>query len=621
MIVSMKHLTLLCVAADGERALERLRSLGVAHLDLGSAASPALAAAKGDRDDAERAVNVICAAKAASVESELSSLPAAELVPAVIRMDDERLSLEERISRISDQIASYEPFGDFDPELVRGLAAKGLEVSLVKVSAKAAEEPEGALVSRLGVSSRAVCYAVVGATRIPEGAETVKLPEERLSAMQARRDEMSARVGEIAGSIAALQPRVAEIEALCPGLADRVSFAAAEALLKQQGEVAYVEGWVPADAEQQVKETAAAECWGILVRDPAEGENPPTLVRPPRIFAPVVALFKGLGIAPAYTESDVSIPFMCYFSIFFAMLIGDGGYGSLILLGTLFAWFKAKNKKAFRSWGILLTVFSVCTIAWGVLSNTWFGAQIPFMKSATSEWLGDKTYHTMIFVSITIGVSHLILARVWNFLCTMNRLTCIAQLGWAGILLCMYWITCGILGIFQGPLTAAEIEAMKAADPALAASLTLAPITKMPCWLLPTFGGSILAVLLFGVPVSELKTRGIEIGMLPLNIMSTLGDIISYVRLFAVGLASVKLAENFNNMAVGLVDGEKALWVNAIMAVLMVLVLLIGHGVNMAMGALSILVHAVRLNTLEFSNHKGITWAGYAFNPFRKNAE
>jgi V/A-type H+-transporting ATPase subunit I len=128
-------------------------------------------------------------------------------------------------------------------------------------------------------------------------------------------------------------------------------------------------------------------------------------------------------------------------------------------------------------------------------------------------------------------------------------------------------------------------------------------------------------VLVFGFTLKgdELKSRGIELGMLPLNIMSALGDIISYVRLFAVGLASVKVAENFNNMATGLVADADSIALKAVMCVAMVAILLVGHGLNLAMAGLSILVHAVRLNTLEFSNHKGVSWAGYAFSPFRKN--
>ena len=89
----------------------------------------------------------------------------------------------------------------------------------------------------------------------------------------------------------------------------------------------------------------------------------------------------------------------------------------------------------------------------------------------------------------------------------------------------------------------------------------------------------------------------------------------------AVGLASVKVAENFNSMALGLVSGDNPLWLNALLSVGTVLILVAGHALNLAMAALSILVHAVRLNTLEFSNHKGVSWAGYAFSPFQTNKE
>ena len=239
-----------------------------------------------------------------------------------------------------------------------------------------------------------------------------------------------------------------------------------------------------------------------------------------------------------------------------------------------------------KSWLVLLTVFSVATVAWGFLSNTWFGAGLPFAAEwPTVKWLGDPTYGNMMLLCFTIGVSHLMIARIWTGLCMLNDRTCLAQFGWAGILLFMYLVTNSIVGIFGG----------------------------IPSWAYWMFGVSLVLVFGFTLKGSELKSRGIELGMLPLNIMSALGDIISYVRLFAVGLASVKVAQNFNDMAVGL---DLPLWLKIVP---MVLILLIGHGLNFAMAGLSILVHAVRLNTLEFSNHKGVSWAGYAFKPFKKS--
>jgi V/A-type H+-transporting ATPase subunit I len=272
------------------------------------------------------------------------------------------------------------------------------------------------------------------------------------------------------------------------------------------------------------------------------------------------------------------------------MLVGDGGYGAIILALALGGWWKYRQAKRpaplMKSWLVLLTVFSVATVAWGFLPNTWFGAGLPFAAEwPTVKWLGDPTYGNMMLLCFTIGVSHLMIARIWTGLCMLNDRTCLAQFGWAGILLFMYLVTNSIVGIFGG----------------------------IPSWAYWMFGVSLVLVFGFTLKGNELKSRGIELGMLPLNIMSALGDIISYVRLFAVGLASVKVAQNFNDMAVGL---DLPLWLKIVP---MVLILLVGHGLNFAMAGLSILVHAVRLNTLEFSNHKGVSWAGYAFKPFKRS--
>jgi V/A-type H+-transporting ATPase subunit I len=90
------------------------------------------------------------------------------------------------------------------------------------------------------------------------------------------------------------------------------------------------------------------------------------------------------------------------------------------------------------------------------------------------------------------------------------------------------------------------------------------------------------------------------------------------VRLFAVGLASVKVAENFNMMATSLISSENSFIANALCSVAMLAILVVGHSLNLAMAGLSVLVHAVRLNTLEFSNHKGVSWSGRIYTPFKR---
>ena len=544
MIVKMLHLDLVCLASEKEKTLTQLRDLGAVHLDLSSAQGATVAAAKGAAADAEKAVRLILKSRGKEKDVNIHERSVAE----ILAIDADRETLKGAKDELERTIRTYEPYGDFDPELAEQLL----------------KDVEG----------------LRDVVPLPE-----KLPPMRLSKMREKLDRIENRITIDVAKLAGSDENA--ILKRYPALADKIAFESAKELVGEQGELAYVSGWIPEPARGTFATAVHENGWGALLREPADGELPPTLIEPPKMFRPMKALFSGLGIAPAYTEADVSVPFMCYFSIFFAMLVGDGAYGAIFLAATL-----ALRKKLPKSWFILLTVFSSATVLWGLLSNTWFGAGIPWCADwPTVKWLADPSYHNMMLLCFTIGVSHLMLARVWNGICRAPDSTCIAEFGWAGILLFMYLVTNSIVGIFPG----------------------------IPQWGFWVLGVSVVAVFGFSVKPSELKTRGAELGMLPLNIMSALGDIISYVRLFAVGLASVKVAENFNSMATGLLSSDNALWLNALMCVAMVAILIVGHTLNLAMAGLSILVHAVRLNTLEFSNHKGVSWSGYAFNPFKKN--
>ena len=585
MIVEMKHLTLLCVAREGVKALESLRDIGCVHLDLSAADSPDFASAKEELAAAERAVRIVAkaareAGKDASApkgeeSARLENAKSAALVEEILKVDAARQAADDEADALRQTMRAYAPFGDFDPELAKSLRAAGVPVRL---AVNGERPPQG--------------KAFFG-EELPEGWTEVALPAERLSATQARLAAAEAHAAACRAALAEANARVSTIEARYPALKDQVAFAAARDVLATQGEISWITGWVPVDSVPRLRAKAVSRGWGILLREARPDETPPTLIRPPKLFRPVTALFKGLGIAPAYNESDVSVPFLCYFSLFFAMLVGDGGYGAIILALTAWGWVKTRpgpdkrhRPALVRSWLTLLTVFSTATIIWGLLSNTWFGAGLPFARDwATVKWLADPSYGNMMLLCFTIGASHLMIARVWSGISMINDRVCLSQFGWAGIVFFMYWTTCSIVGIFS----------------------------TFPQWLYWELGVSLVLVFGFTLKGNELKSRGIELGMLPLNVMSCLGDIISYVRLFAVGLASVKVAQNFNDMAVGL---ALPIWIKWIP---LVLILLVGHVLNFAMAGLSILVHAVRLNTLEFSNHKGISWAGYAFKPFRKN--
>ncbi|MBO6121620.1 MAG: hypothetical protein J6Q49_07155 [Kiritimatiellae bacterium] len=552
MIVKMLHLDLVCLAAEKDKTLTQLRDLGAVHLDLSSAQGATVAAAKGEAADAEKAVRLILKARGKAKDVNIHERSVAD----ILAIDADRESLRSDKDELEREIRVYEPYGDFDPELAEKLLG----------------EVEG----------------LRDVVPLPE-----TLPSMSLSKMREKLERIENCIVVDEAKLAGSDEKA--ILKKYPALADKIAFEEAKELVGEQGELAYVSGWIPEPARGKFAAAVHENGWGALLREPADGEIPPTLIDPPKLFRPVTALFSGLGIAPAYTESDVSVPFFCYFTIFFAMLVGDGGYGALILALTIFGWFKTRNQRTLvaKSWLTLLTVFSSATVLWGLLSNTWFGAGIPWCADwPTVKWLADPSYKNMMLLCFTIGVSHLMIARIWTGITIINDRRCLAQFGWAGVVLFMYLVTNSIVGIFSG----------------------------IPTWAFWMFGVSLVLVFGFTLKGDELKTRGVELGMLPLNIMSALGDVISYVRLFAVGLASVKVAENFNDMALSIFNCTDMVWLKPVTAIGMILVLLIGHGLNFAMAGLSILVHAVRLNTLEFSNHKGVTWAGYAFSPFRKTS-
>lgn len=620
MISRMKHLTVVCIASDRNETLNGLRDAGCVHLEPAADGDiTSTSSIKTQISSLESAVRLLedsrkgktpppASCEGLPAEDDIKPASSEEFaaitatppdIDTVLKLLDRRKNLIDKTQNLAKAVAEQSLLGDFDPELLEAVKNDGIEISLVKTPVAA--DPalfECDSYLQTGGDGRSKCYALVNMRKIPDNATVLPVPAERLSILEKRLSESRRRIQEWTAALGGIALKATgAIKTKISELSDKLSYEEASEALKNHGEVAAISGWMPEECEQKISNLAKTRKWGIFLRNPELGETPPTLIKPPKFFASITALFKGLGISPAYVEADVSVPFYSYFAIFFAMLVGDGGYGALIMALTALFAVKAKKSGKFKTlkpWFILMGVFSTATVAWGVLTNTWFGAQIPALQCLPSvRWLdtsipesagGDGSYHHIMQICFTLGASHLILARLWTAVCLFPDRTFLAQTGWAGVLLFMYTVTCSIVGIFQ----------------------------SVPEWVFIVFYVSLAFIFLFTLKGSELKSRGIELGMLPLNIMSALGDIISYVRLFAVGLASVKVAQNFNSMAVGL---DMPVWIKIVP---MILILIIGHALNFAMAALSILVHAVRLNTLEFSTHKGVSWSGYDFSPFGK---
>jgi len=294
-------------------------------------------------------------------------------------------------------------------------------------------------------------------------------------------------------------------------------------------------------------------------------------------------MFDLIGVSPGYREVDVSSLFLFFFSFFFAIIIGDAAYGAILLGLTLFTWskFKTAPKEPF----VLMTIMSIVTIIWGILTGVYFGIELnpdSPLNGLIIKNLQDPKYFQM--VCFFIGAVHLTLAHLWNFFVYIKSLKCLNQLSWIAIL----W------GNFF-----------------LARTLVLG--YEAPEWILYPYIYGGIGVFLFAEPSRNIgKMVGGGLLDLFMNGVNSFVDLISYIRLFAVSSAALALEISFNNMATSL--GWNSVAAGAISAMILVL----GHGLNIVLSCLSVVVHGIRLNVLEFSGHVGLEWSGVVFKPFKK---
>jgi V/A-type H+-transporting ATPase subunit I len=268
------------------------------------------------------------------------------------------------------------------------------------------------------------------------------------------------------------------------------------------------------------------------------------------------------------------------------MLIGDAAYGLIYFILTWLAQRKLGRKLRDKRFFVLFYILSSCAIIWGILSGTFFGQEwLPaFVKPLIPALRNNKNVIALCFL---IGALHLSIAHLWRAVIRLPSRVALSEFGWVSIL----W------GAFF-----------------LAKTLVLGDaFPEFGRWFL--IAGTILVVFFTSPAKNLLKGIGLGLGRLLLNLMSSFADLVSYIRLFAIGLATVAIADAFNKMALGV-------GYNGILSGLLTsLILLVGHALNIILGPMSLLVHGVRLNILEFCNHADIKWSGFAYKPLREDEQ
>ena len=261
------------------------------------------------------------------------------------------------------------------------------------------------------------------------------------------------------------------------------------------------------------------------------------------------------------------------------------GYGCLLLAGTFLA--RRCLTRAPRAPFVLFYVFGAATVLWGALSGTWFGVEslgkAPFLRgfvvAAMDGFSGDQAF--MMRLCFLLGAFHLSLAHVLRGLRHPGSVRVIGEAGRICLIWSLYLATCYfVLGEGFPP-----VGAYLFAAGAVSTGLCSGP------------GRGVMSVVRAAAD-------------LPFGIIRSFSDLVSYIRLFAVGYATLVVAASFNHTASSL-GGPLPLKIAGCAAVL-----LLGHAMNIMLAAMGVLVHGIRLNMLEFSSHLEMNWTGTGYRPF-----
>ncbi len=580
MIVPMKKIHVIVQKKDIASALESLRGLGSVHVEHQEDLT-------GDqleerREEIEALKQGIDILRTTGTKGDVKSQEVSdwtEVTNTILELSGQIEHYKESIAKRRIQIRQWEVWGNFDPKDIDELASKGAYLQLCAVPKdKKKDVPQGVALKTIYSSGGIDRCVAVSNEKVDLPFEMIAPPSMSLAEMNGLQKEEQARIDLITKTISDNSCFLGSLENILQEWEDLLHFEEVEKGMREEEELTVLKGFCPVDVCADIEAKSKEEHWAIIFEDPTEEDRVPTLVRNPKWVNLIKPVFNFIDIAPGYKEYDISLFFFLFFSFFVGMLIGDAGYGVLFVLAVAFAHVKLGKKMTDHTPLYLAYVLSGCVVVWGVLTGTLFGqqwlAQTPVQP--VLPWL--KNNENIQLFCFILGAVHLSIAHIWRTIQKFPSASFLSDIGWLALLWSMF---------------------------AMARTLILgAPLSGLAINLL--IGGSVLVVFFTRPNWNPLKAIGPGLGDLALNVVNTFTDIVSYIRLFAVGLATVAVADATNTMA----SEVGGIW--------FFLIILIGHTINIVLALMAILVHGLRLNVLEFSGHLNMEWAGFNYTPFRK---
>lgn len=586
MITQMKKYTFLVFHRDYEAFLEQLRSLGVVHIT-------------------EKASGTAEDATLQSLLQQADRLRKTIAQGAPDQLLQEKANVESRIAATEKEAKAMAVWGDFSAERIEQLQQAGYSLRFFVCPQKKFDAEWG---TEVAVEKGQVYFVVVEKTG--EEAEQPEDLQAHATELTLSKKSSSALLQDVEGLKGLLAAQNARIE-----LWQKEQLPAMEQEYKEtlqqidwqrvtlntdtvaEGALKVVEGFCPIDQTAALDTMLQEQDIYFQAEDPTEEDNTPIKLRN-NWFTRMFECFTGMYGMPTYGEFDPTPILAPFYLLFFAMCMGDAGYGLVLIAFGLLVHYKKLNISMFEGLGPIITTLGVGTAVVGLFLGTFFG--IPL---AQADWYPEALkgiivqgkvmgYDAQMVLAICIGVFHICLAMVVKAICYTKRFGFKENIStWGWLLLVVGGLSALILlMLFNAP-------------------------TEVTKWTLIGIAGvSALGIYIFNKPGRN-PLLNIGAGLWDTYNMATglLGDVLSYVRLYALGLAGGMLGGAFNDLGL-MVLGENPTW----QWVGFVLILLIGHVLNVAMSALGAFVHPLRLTFVEYFKNSGYEGKGVAYQPFKK---
>ena len=632
-IVKMKKVSLVVLDSTRKESLQKLRKIGLVHLETLEGQGNVLAAYRESSAETDKAISVLeeikLNKKQLPAQQDLSKENARAKAKEILTLSEKKKSLLDSITQNTMEIERLSKWGSVDPADFVSLAQKGIFLYMYEIPQDKyeciGEDLQTVCVNSVNKVTRFILVSDTEVTERPQSlppeAYAVPLPEKSVDAFAEDIRLAEQEISRIEREIADDKKYEKTLHDYKRLLESDIEFETVySGMNHEEGEdsqvkLAWLTGYVPDDnAMEEFKKACRENEWAYAASDPAEDDPVPTKLKNSKVVSIIYPLMDFLDVTPGYHEFDISGWFLLFFCIFFAMIFGDACYGALIaLLGLLLL---GKSKKGAKSLPVLITVLGLCTMAWGVMTCSWFG----IATDKLPQWMKDISFYPVSSVKnpehfsdnqkvfcFMLALMQLSVAHIKCFFADIKSPKCLGDLGSLMQLWGMFYVVMNM--VVDG--TRFPLSDMGASIPVFGGAFALP--SNIPMVAIGVLGVGFVLSFIFSNYEGSLGKSILEscknIISVLLGVVNVFSDIVSYIRLWAVALAGAAISETVNTMA-GPMFGKLA------MMIFGVVLLVFGHGLNMILNVLSVIVHGVRLNTLEFSQHLGMAWSGTKYRPF-----